>query len=414
MAQHDVLIVGGGIVGLSTGIACRERGLTVALCDPGEARRRTSYGNAGVISRGSLFPMSGPALWKSLYRYGRNRDPALRIDWRQARRILPWLSMFLRSASERSWRRAAAALDPLTAAAFAEHERLAALAGVPHLVTRNGWLKLYRSEAAFASSALERTILAEHRVETIVLDADELRRLEPALVRPFARAMLFPQTGAVSDPGGLVSAYTKLFRDRGGEILSASVEGLVPHAEGWTARVASGDIQAKQAVLAAGAWTDGLARSLGYRFPLAAERGYHQHFARGAGPELTRPIHDTGGSYIISPMGDKLRVLSGVELAPRGAPPNHAQIRLAVAAAGETVRLGAPIDNEPWLGSRPSTPDGLPVIGPAPRHRGLFFAFGHGHIGLSTGPITGRLVADLLLGRAPVVPVEPFSAERFL
>ena len=130
--------------------------------------------------------------------------------------------------------------------------------------------------------------------------------------------------------------------------------------------------------------------------------------------QLTRPIHDTGGSYIISPMGDKLRVLSGVELAPRGAPPNHAQIRLAVAAAGETVRLGAPIDNEPWLGSRPSTPDGLPVIGPAPRHRGLFFAFGHGHIGLSTGPITGRVVADLLLGRAPAVPVEPFSAERFL
>src|SRR3954454_614675 len=135
MAQRDVLIVGGGIVGLSPGIACRQRGLTVTLCDPGEARRRTSYGNAGVISRGSLFPMSGPALWKSLSRYGRNRDPALRIDWREAWRILPWLSLFLRSANEQSWRRAAAALDPLTGAAVAEHERVAALADVPHLIS---------------------------------------------------------------------------------------------------------------------------------------------------------------------------------------------------------------------------------------------------------------------------------------
>jgi len=410
----DVVIVGGGIVGLSTGIACAERGLKVTVCDLGEARRRTSYGNAGVISRGSLFPLASPDVWKGLLRYAGNRDAGLRIDWRSAWRIAPWLFVFLRSANEPGWRRAAAALDPLTAAAFGEHERLAARCGAASLITRNGWHKLYRSEAAFAASALERAILAEHRVEAVVLGAAELKRVEPALVRPFARGVLFPETGAVADPGKLIEAYARHLRELGGDIVEAKVEALAPDGAGWIAKTAAGDVRAKQAVLAAGAWSDRPARSLGYHLPLASERGYHRHFARGAGPALSRPVHDTGGGYIVSPMGDRLRVLSGVELAPRGAPPNHAQIARVTAEAAQTLALGAALDNEPWLGSRPSTPDGLPVIGPAPRHRDLFFAFGHGHIGLSTGPITGAVIADLLIGRAPAVPVAPFSAERFL
>src|SRR5262245_25879679 len=121
----DVVIVGGGIVGLATAIACAERGLGVTVCDLGEARRRTSYGNAGVISRGSLFPLASPELWKSLLRYAGNRDAGLRIDWMSAWRVAPWLFVFLRSANEPAWRRAAAALAPLTGAAFGEHERLA-------------------------------------------------------------------------------------------------------------------------------------------------------------------------------------------------------------------------------------------------------------------------------------------------
>jgi D-amino-acid dehydrogenase len=410
----DVVIVGGGIVGLSTGIACAERGLKVTVCDLGEARRRTSYGNAGVISRGSLFPLASPDVWKSLLRYAGNRDAGLRVDWLNAWRIAPWLFVFLKSANEAAWRRAAAALDPLTAAAFGEHMRLAACCGAASLIARNGWMKLYRTEADFAASALERAILAEHRVEAVVLDADELKRIEPALVRPFARAVLFPQTGAVADPGGLIEAYARLLRELGADIVNARVEALAPGGAGWIVRTAAGELRAKQAVLAAGAWSDRLARSLGYRLPLAAERGYHRQFAPGDGPPLSRPVYDTGGGYIVSPMVDRLRVLSGVELAPRGAAPNYAQITRATAQAAQTLALGPTIDNEPWLGSRPSTPDGLPVIGPAPRHRGLFFAFGHGHIGLSTGPATGAATADLLIGRTPAIPVAPFSAERFL
>ncbi len=169
-------------------------------------------------------------------------------------------------------------------------------------------------------------------------------------------------------------------------------------------------------MIAAGVASGALTEKLGYRFAVAAERGYHRHYKlHPDSPPLSCPVLDTGAASIIAPMGpDRVRVLSGVELNARHAPPNHAQIEAASREASETLRLGGPIDNEPWLGSRPATPDGMPVIGLAPQHKGLIFAFGHGHIGLSTGPITGEIVADLATGRSPAVPIAPFAPQRLL
>jgi len=171
-------------------------------------------------------------------------------------------------------------------------------------------------------------------------------------------------------------------------------------------------LRASQVVLAAGTWSGPLARKLGYRFPLAAERGYHHHFRVEASP--SHPFHDTGGPYVISPAGDGVvRLLSGIQIAAPGDPPNHQQIHAVTDEARQTLKLGAPVESEPWLGSRPSTPDGLPIIGRAPRHPSVIFAFGHGHIGLSTGPLTGRIVADLADQRRPSIPIELFAPERF-
>jgi D-amino-acid dehydrogenase len=409
----DVLIVGGGIVGVSCALSARERGLSVVLCDPGEARRRASYGNAGCISRSSLFPVSGPGLWKNLPSYLLNRNPGLRMDHAKLPRIAPWVIGFLRAANGRSMRRAAVALDRLMSRAFDAHMRLAARTDAVGLIKREGMLRLYRSEADFAAAADQREILGEHGIKFEVIDGDELHELEPALKRPFAKGVLYPETGSVSDPGSLVEAYRKLFVDEGGRIEQVTVETLRPDGDGWVARFAGGELSARQAVLAAGGWAHAFTRALGYRFPLAVERGYHLHLEPGEGPQLRRPIHDSGGYHMLAPMRQGVRVTSGVELAPLSAPPNTTQIDAAVREARGTVNLGSPVENEPWLGARPSTPDGLPVIGAAPRHRGLFFAFGHGHIGLSNGPITGRVIGDLLLSRKPEFDITPFSAERF-
>ena len=412
----DIAVIGGGMVGLASAIALRERGLDVVLCDPGEARARTSFGNAGVLSRGSIFPMSSPALWGKLPTYLRNADPSLRLRHLHALRVLPWTLHFLAAARASAWRRSADALLPLTSAAYDAHERLSERAGVRHLLRRPGWIKVYRSEAAFAGAALEREILAGHGVAMEILDGAALRALEPALVRPFARGMLLPETGAISDPGALVEACERLFAELGGHVVRAAVAALEPSAEGWTIRHAGGEIRARQVVLAAGAASAEIARPLGYRFAFAAERGYHRHYAlHPDSPPLTRPILDTGAGSILSPMGEhRVRVLSGVELVRRDAPPDERQIEAASREAAGTLRLGGALDNRPWLGNRPSTPDGRPVIGRAPRHRGLIFAFGHGHIGLSTGPITGQLVADIATDRAPRLPIAAFAPERLL
>ncbi|GJD34799.1 NAD(P)/FAD-dependent oxidoreductase [Methylobacterium aerolatum] len=412
----EIAVVGGGMVGIASAIALRERGLDVVLCDPGEARARTSYGNAGVISRGSILPMASPALWSKLPAYLRNADRALRLDYRHLPRIAPYLAHFLANARESRWRDSASALIPLTSAAYPAHERLAAKTGTSHRLVRNGWIKAYRTEEAFRGAALEREILREHGVAFDILDGHTLREHEPALVRPYARAMLLPETGSVREPGRLVEACEALYARMGGQRVRASVNRLFPDGDGWSVVLDDGTFRAKRVVLAAGAATGALTKPLGYRFAVAAERGYHRHFAlRPESPPLTRPILDTGAASILAPMGESgIRVLSGVELSARQAPPDFSQIAAASREAAGTLALGGPLDNEPWLGSRPATPDGMPVIGWAPKHDGLIFAFGHGHIGLSTGPITGEIVADLATGRPPSVPINPFSADRLL
>jgi D-amino-acid dehydrogenase len=407
------VVIGGGIVGTSCALGALDRGLSVVLCDPGETRRRASYGNAGCISRSSLFPMSGPRLWRNLPNYLLNRDPGLRMRYASLLRIAPWIIGFMRVANMSALRRAATALDRMTSRAFDAHMRLAQPAGAAGLIKRDGMLRLYRTETAFAGAAHEREILTEHGAKFDVIEGEALHELEPALMRPFAKGVLYPETGAVSDPGGLLDAYRKLFVERGGRVEQVSVETLRPSGELWQACFAGGEVLARQAVIAAGGWAHGFTRALGYRLPLAVERGYHLHLAPGQGPQLRRPIHDSGGYHMLAPMRQGVRITSGVELAPLSAAPDTTQIETAVREARGTVALGPQVENEPWLGSRPSTPDGLPVIGPAPRHRGLFFAFGHGHIGLSNGPITGEVIGDLLNGRKPEFDISPFGAERF-
>jgi D-amino-acid dehydrogenase len=410
--QADIAVIGGGIVGLSCALHLAMRGRSVILLDPRDARRAASFGNAGVINRASLFPVAGPGLWPSLMRYACNRDRGVSLRYRALPGVLPWLRGVLSRANESAWREAAAALDPLTAGAIAEHRVLAEVTGATALLSQQGYLKLYRTQAAFEAASLERQILAHHRVEAVALDEREIADLEPALTRRFARGLLFPESGAVTRPGELVERYRAALAGHGALLIDSVCDRIESGSDDVTVHWPGGALQVSQAILAAGAWSGPLARKLGYAFPLAAERGYHRHFQVDASP--TRPFHDTGGAYVVSPAGDGVvRLLSGIEIAAPGDPPNHRQISAVTGEARRTLKLGEPVESEPCLGSRPSTPDGLPIIGRAPRHPNVIFAFGHGHIGLSTGPLTGRIVADIADQRHPPIPVEPFAPERF-
>lgn len=415
---HDTIVIGGGMVGISVALELLSRGQRVALIDPGQAAERASSGNAGVISPGSIFPVASPGIWSNLLRYALGRDPALRIRYRDVCSLLPWSLRFLQSATARAHHDAASALAPLVAAATGSHEALAARIGTARLLSDRGWLRLYRDSSSFNRSTTERRLLAYHNVESHVLDKDQIHELEPALTRRFSHAVFLPHALSVEQPGRLVERCHQVFRESGGVSIESHVTDLQQVAGAVRVTTPAGSVHARHAVLAAGAWSASLARRLGYRVPMIAERGYHIHRRLPAGVALNRPVNDVSGGYVLAPESGGVRVLSGIELARPQSPPDYGQIRAVLADVQYTLStLPATLDaaqtGSVWLGSRPSTPDSLPVIGFARRHDRIIFAFGHGHIGFSTGPITGQLVADLISRRPLSVPIHAFDPMRF-
>ncbi|HSP26723.1 MAG TPA: FAD-dependent oxidoreductase [Saliniramus sp.] len=412
-ASFDVVVIGGGVVGLSCALALQNRGHRVAVVDPGDPKRRASFGNAGVISRGSILPVAGPGLWRALPRYLRNADPSLRIRYGSLPALAPWLWQFVRRANTASVAAAAAALDPLVSRSLDAHLEFARDVGCEHLIKRNGWLRLYRTEAALAATKREYTILREHAVEVEMLSPSDIAEFEPALAPRFAGGAHFPQTGSVESPGELVACYEAAFSGRGGTLIRGVSEEVAQTESGVAVRMRERSIVGSQAIIAAGAWSGELARKLGYPIPLIAERGYHQHVRLAGNARLTRPVNDVAGGYVLAPMGDSVRILSGVELARPDDPRDYRQIERVCEDARETLPMVDELIDKPWCGSRPSTPDSLPVIGRAPRHDRITFAFGHGHIGLSTGPITGKIVSSIIDCQPLEVSTNPFSVMRF-
>ncbi|MBZ9991540.1 FAD-binding oxidoreductase [Mesorhizobium sp. BH1-1-5] len=410
--MHDVAVIGGGIVGLSAALELQSRGRLVIVIDPDDEYRRASYGNAGVLSRGSILPVAGPGIWNNLFRYARNADPAVRLRYSSLPALWPWLRRFLRAANQQAQRDSAAILNPLVEAAFARHIALGEIAGTIPLIHRDGWLRLYRSDTNLAGIALEREILGEHGVETELLSGEAIYELEPFLARRYAHGLLFTQTGSVQSPGEVVRRFTAAFRARGGKFLKGSATGLRQTATGVDVRTRDGVVHAGHAVVSAGAWSGGLLRELGYRIPLASERGYHAHYRLREGASLGRAINDTSAGFVVAPMNGEVRLLTGVELCRPDDPPRPRQLDLAAMEAARTLPLGeaaGPV----WSGNRPSTPDSLPVIGLAPNHDRVVLAFGHGHIGFSTGPVTGDIVARLICKERQTIPIAGFDVRRF-
>ncbi|WP_395646316.1 NAD(P)/FAD-dependent oxidoreductase [Terricaulis sp.] len=407
----DAAIIGGGIVGMSAALELRARGRSVIVLDRDLPRERASYGNAGVIARTSILPLATPAVWRNIARYAVNADIALRLRHAALPGLSNWLTRFLANCNIAAVRRAAKALNPLVAAALDQHVHHADMVGAQAQIKRNGFLKLYRTEAAFAASGLERSVLREAGVKVELVQRGALVDLEPALERQYAWGLFSPDSASVERPDRLLEAYRRGFCSRGGSFRACRAGRLRQREHGVDVLTDGGVVAASYAVIAAGAWSNDLTAPLGYKISMASERGYHARLAARA--QIQRPIIDTGGAYSIVPEGDAVRVMTGVELAGSSDAPNYTQLHHAIDQARAAFPLGEMTADPLWMAPRPSAPDGLPVIGRAPKHPRIVFAFGHGHIGFSTGPITGRVVADLIDDAEPPIPLAPFSAARF-
>jgi D-amino-acid dehydrogenase len=412
--KADVLVLGAGMVGVSAALHLQQRGRDTILVDRHElAGEETSFGNAGLIECASVFPYMFPRDFAQILRYALNGASHVRYQFSDLPVFLPWLiRYFLASAPDRALHSAMAAL-PLIRRSLIEHEALIAEAKVPELLRRTGWIKLFRSEATLANAVRELERAKHYGVAGDVLDSRAIVAREPNLTGDFAGAIHLPAPGFVPDPGGLAKAYAALFKRKGGRFLVGDARTLQRDTGGWRVAGPQGAAIATEVVVALGPWSDLVFRPLGYSIPLGIKRGYHLHLAPRGNAVLNHPVLDSDQGFLLAPMNRGIRLTTGVEFARRDAPPTPIQLGRTLPRAHRLFPLGEAVDAKPWLGSRPCLPDMLPVIGKAPRHAGLWFDFGHQHHGLTLGPATGRLLAEMMTGETPFADPGPFAVERF-
>ena len=412
--KADVLVLGAGMVGVGAALHLQKRGRDVVLIDRHElAGEETSYGNGGLIECASVFPYMFPRDFRQILRYALQRSPDVRYHFSDLPSFLPWLvRYFLASSPQRALHSAMAEL-PLIQRSLVEHEALIAEANVPELLRRTGWIELFRSDATLAKAARELERARQYGVAGEVLDPAAVTAREPHLTGDFKGAVYFPAPGFVPDPGGLAKASAALFGRKGGRYLVGDARTLEQSGRRWRLATLEGTITAREVVVAMGPWSDQIFGPLGYSIPLAVKRGYHLHMKASGNAVLHHPVLDADNGYLLAPMNRGIRMTTGVEFARRDAPPTPVQVERALPRARALFPLGEAVDAKPWMGARPCLPDMLPVIGKAPRHSGLWFDFGHQHHGLTLGPATGRLLAEMMTGETPFADVRPFVVERF-
>ena len=413
MARTDAMVLGAGIVGTSVALHLAKRGLSVALVDRAEIGEQTSYGNAGIIEGNTIFPPAFPSHFAALLRIAFKRASEANYHFSFLPHVLPWLLAFRAASRPDRLIETARLIRPLFSHAVAEHEALMIESGAMHYLRKTGWLKVYRGEKSFAALAPEFDLAAKFGLPLNALDTSGAQALEPSLNPVFAKAVFWPEAASVSNPLGVTRAYAARLAAFGGVLVSGDARSLHRTGTRWRVDTAEGAIDAQECVVALGPWAPDLLDALGMRLPLAVKRGYHRHFRPQGNASLSRPVLDADVGYLITPMEQGIRITTGAEFAARDAAPSPAQFLRIVPRARELFPLGEQAEARTWLGSRPCFPDSRPVIGRAPGHAGLWLAIGHAHWGLTLGPATGRMVAQLMAGEPPFCDPAPYRAERF-
>jgi len=420
----EIAVIGAGVIGLTIALRLARDGHGVTLVAPDDAPHMASIGNAATIAEYAIDPVATPEVLRALPKLLFDPLSPLAIHRPSLVALVPWLARFGWQALPGPARRNRRALVPLLAGTGADWDSLARDIGAGTLLRPHGALYAFDTAAAqrAARAGLERRRL--HGVAVELIDAATLEGLEPGLPKGrFAGAALFPGARALTDPGLMLEHIARAAAAQGVTRVRARVEAISRTRHGWRLALDSAPdsahdhtpaIEAEQIVLAAGAWSRPLARTLGLSIPLDTERGYHLEFdLPEAAMPLTRPLCPQRFGFYFTPLQGRLRAAGTVELGGLQAPPSpHRWDQLEKGA--RAVFPDLPAVARRWMGMRPSLPDSLPVIGPAgPAAPGAWLAFGHGHLGLTLAPRTAGLIADLIAGRAPALDPAPYRAERF-
>lgn len=411
--NRSVVVIGAGIVGACCAGWLQRKGLSVTVVEqnaPGEA---TSFGNAGSLSPTAVLPVAMPGMLRQIPGWLLDPLGPLVVRWSYLPRALPWLWRFLRCANVEQMWRTANSLQPLLAPIFECYAPLLKKAKAEDLIRREGCLYVYDSEEDFRASRPAEDMRRKLGAVLEDLSESDLRRMEPALAPRFKWASYAPQNGFTVNPQRLTRAIADQVVADGGRLLRSEARTIeLRRGGGVVVRTATEELAADAVVVAAGAWSHRLAACVGDRIPLETQRGYHVTLAHHGLP-ASRMVNWVRRRVYATPMEMGMRFAGTVEIAGLAAEPNWAR---ADALLNLAKRMYPDIDASMvsrWMGHRPCLPDSVPVVGPSPRAPGVFYAFGHGHVGMCGAPGTGRTIAELVAGEKPQVDIAPFRADRF-
>ncbi len=407
----DCIVLGAGMVGVSTALALQAKGRSVVLVDRRGAGEETSYGNAGIIQGEAVEPYAFPRDLGSMVSIALKRGNE--VNWNLT--SLPnWAApvlRYFRHSSPARYKTISQTYSQLIHRATADHAPLIQASGSDNLIQRDGFRQVFRSPKRMEEGARTAERLHEaYGVGISIETASELKAAEPNLRRDLQGAVRWTEPWTCSSPGGLTANYARLFEERGGRFVSGDATTLEQVGSGWRVKTDDVVIEASDVVVALGPWSPELLKRFNYRIPMLFKRGYHRHYHGGKSPTVA--IMDAENAAIIAPMIAGSRVLTGAELTHFDAAPALRQLNRAERSIRELFDLGEPVENEPWWGNRPCMPDMLPVVGAARRHKGLWFNFGHGHQGFTLGPTTAALLADKMVGEGDNALVDRLSLER--
>ena len=411
--MKNILIIGAGIVGICTSIELIKKGYSVTLMDPNQPGSQTSYGNAGVITDSSLMIINNPQLLKSLFQLIFKNQTSFRYSKSFIFSRLIWVLRFLMFSHKNHVKFAAKALRELQVLSLNTHKKLIKKTNSNNIISKPGWLKLFKTSQSYKKYSLELEVLNKHKAKYTTLNTTQIEKQFPDLEVKFFKGILFKNSIRVKSPLKLSKKYFNYFIKSGGKFVQESCEDLQYIEDKWVIFSNKNKSYFDQVVVSTGPWSKNILSNLGYNIPLAWERGYHHHFSTKKKISINPAIYDVEGGFVYSSNGSDVRVTSGVELTFLDAVQNEIQINESIQKLRKIIPLNKKLIDKPWLGSRPTIIDSLPMIGKAPRHKNLWFNFGHNHIGLSTSAGSAVIISEMIQNKKTSINADPFSPKRF-
>lgn len=412
-AVADIAVIGAGIIGTTIAERLQHEGKQVLLIDKQSPGEGCSKGNAGHFASDIILPLANFNTLLSVPRLLLDPLGPLSIRWSYLPQLLPWLMRFTWAAMPHKSQRTIHALKQLNRPSIRRFEELLQRTELTSLMSRQGALTVFQSMSGAQKNKQHAILVKQHGVKVEQLSGEQIRELEPALDPSIIGGLYYPETAHTVDPFLLVTSLFDKFLINSGSFIQQEVTAIETRNESSVRlKTDSGEIFAKEVVIACGAWSKHLAQTVGHRVPLETERGYHLMLPT---PEvnITRPITSFERSFVMTPMTEGLRLAGTVELAGLKAPANYQR---ATTLFNHAQGILPGINNHnasSWMGHRPSLPDSLPVIGRSPINQKVIFAFGHQHLGLTQAAVTADLISEITHQQSTHLDISAFSIERF-